>query len=95
MVSTPDPDNKKVPFRRVVTETVDVDPRLTDNSFEAKVNAQKLAKPRQLHVITICVLHLPQASSQKAHNFGHLLLNLAVVTLSCLGAHKYFSPSGG
>lgn len=50
MVSTPDPDDKKVPFRRVVTETVEVDPRLTDNSFEAKVNAQKLAKPRQLHV---------------------------------------------
>lgn len=51
VVSTPEADSKTVPFRRVVTETVEVDPRLTDNSFEAKVNAQKLAKPRQLHVL--------------------------------------------
>lgn len=37
-------NNKPTPFRRVVTEKVEVDPRLKDNSFDAKVNAPKIFK---------------------------------------------------
>lgn len=43
-------NNKPVPFRRVATEKIEVDPRLKDNSFDAKVNAHKFDKPRQLYV---------------------------------------------
>lgn len=42
--------NKPNPFRRVVTEKVELDPRLKDNSFEAKVNALKIEMLRQFHV---------------------------------------------
>lgn len=46
------PNNKAVPFKRVDPNKVEVDPRLTDNSFDAKVNALKFENPRQLYVIT-------------------------------------------
>lgn len=45
-------NSKPTPFRRVVSEKIEVDPRLKDNSFEAKVNALNIEKPRQLHVST-------------------------------------------
>lgn len=40
--------NKKTPFRRVQTEAIDVDHRLKDNSFEAKVNNQQSV--RTVHI---------------------------------------------
>lgn len=42
---------KPAPFRRVASKPIEVDPRLKDNSFDAKVNAPKFEKPRQLHVM--------------------------------------------
>lgn len=41
-----DGPHKPTPFRRVVSEKVPVDPRLKDNSFDAKVNAPKFEKPK-------------------------------------------------
>lgn len=41
---------KATPFRRVPSEKVEVDPRLKDNSFDAKVNASKFKKPK----VTLC-----------------------------------------
>lgn len=35
-----------MPFRRVASDAIEVDPRLKDNSFDAKVNALKFEKPR-------------------------------------------------
>lgn len=72
-------NNKAVPFRRVVTEKVEVDPRLKDNSFEAKVNAPKISKPRQLYLITKLLFFVMQRSFV-ACDFGHLLLCRLVVT---------------
>lgn len=52
-MSTPNEkvDGKPAPFRRVASQPVEVDPRLKDNSFDAKVNAPKFEKPRQLYVM--------------------------------------------
>lgn len=52
-----------------------MDPRLKDNSFEAKVNALKIEKPRQLHVSPKYGTYLfrAKAKSPMAQNFGHLL----------------------
>lgn len=36
--------SSNVPFRRIVEEKIEVDPRLADNSFEAKVSSLTSAK---------------------------------------------------
>lgn len=60
-------NNKPVPFRRVVSEKVEVDPRLQDNSFEAKVNALKFKKAKA----TLCIIFFWK--SKNMAYFGHLL----------------------
>lgn len=46
VVTTTTP-KQNTPFRRVIEETVYVDPRLQDNSFDAKVSA---TTQNQLHI---------------------------------------------
>lgn len=47
--SQPAKRHKPEPFRRVQSEQVLIDPRLKDNSFEAKVKAQFLDATVTLH----------------------------------------------